>query len=96
MGAGGETSPRSAFAPCALKAYKLEGEMENEILLMQCGEALENCLTTMVDLGAPDSLCELIEAKNTLGKLNRLFGLKEDVFFSVLLEKMSLLTQEQN
>lgn len=59
--------------------------MKNDVLLMQCGEALENCISAMVALGAPTELCELVEAKSTLAYLNKLFGLREDVSFSMLL-----------
>lgn len=58
---------------------------KDEVLLMYCGEALENCISAMVDLGAPDNLCELVEARKTLKQLVRRFGLKVGVFFSTLI-----------
>jgi len=59
-----------------------------EILLVQCGEALENCISAMTDLGAPANLCELVEADNLLAHLNKLFELKDGTSFSMLLTKM--------
>ena len=63
--------------------------MDNETILMECGEALENCIDAMLTLGAPGNLCELVEAKDVLRKLNGLFGLKEGVVFSTLPENKS-------
>ena len=61
---------------------------DNDILLMQCGEALENCISALTSLGAPETLCELVEARELLAHLNRKFGLKDGVFFSTLLEQL--------
>lgn len=59
--------------------------LDKDRILMECGEALENCVAAMKALGAPETLCELVEAKSVLYTLNGLFGLKEGVSFSNLL-----------
>lgn len=68
--------------------WLLAHSMRTEILLIRCGEALENSISAMMNLGAPFNLCELVEAREVVVRLNGLLELTEGISFSALLGKM--------